>query len=316
MNEQTSWDGAWALAYFRQLYEGKVDVGPQGVYTLPLTDEKVCAETLHLAWSRDGLRWTPLNGNQPTVPQEGRRWWLRDPFVGRGPDGVFHLVATASSPRPSVFYARSPDLINWTEPVARPLMESVPQVRNVWAPEWVWDASTDSFFLFWSSSFGAHGWDDSRLWYARTRDWETFSAPRVLFDPGFTVIDGTLTPFEGRWFLVFKDERFGVPHGEHRYLQVATADALDGPYTIQTGRITSGTGEGPALLPGPPGGPRWRLLYDRCHENSYAALTSDDLLHWAAVPDAETSFPHAARHGSAVRVTEAELTALRTAFGG
>lgn len=315
MSVPTDTDGAWIFAYFRQLYDGKLDVGPQGLYTIPLTDEKLSKETLHLAWSRDGRHWTPLNDNRPTVPFNGRTWWLRDPFVGRGPDGAFHLTATGGDSPRDLFYARSPDLIHWEEPISLPVMASVPQARNVWAPEWVWDAGRAHYLLVWSSSFGEHGWDDSRLWCAHTTDWKTLSAPQVLFDPGYTVIDGTFIQKDATWFLIVKDERFGIPHGEHRFLQVATAPDLMGPYTVQTGPIHDGTAEGPAVLDtGKADGPsRWLLLYDRCHANAYAAAESEDLLHWRTVED--VSFPHGARHGSVVRVTEDELAALRQAFG-
>ncbi|GAA0542150.1 hypothetical protein [Actinomadura livida] len=49
---------------------------------------------LHLAVSRDGLNWTPLNRNAPvTTPTAGTRG-LRDPFVFRKQDGSFVVLAT------------------------------------------------------------------------------------------------------------------------------------------------------------------------------------------------------------------------------
>jgi hypothetical protein len=113
--------------------------------------------------------------------------------------------------------------------------------------------------------------------------------------------------------MVFKDERFGAAHGEHRHLRVATANNLDGPYSVATGPVTPSITEGPALLPVTPDGP-FLLLYDWCMANDYGASVSDDLLHWRVVPD--VSFPPNARHGSAVAVSEAELSALRARFGG
>src|ERR1700722_13815907 len=45
---------------------------------------------LHLAYSDDGLHWTPLKGDQPfLLPQVGKEKLIRDPSIQPGPDGVF-----------------------------------------------------------------------------------------------------------------------------------------------------------------------------------------------------------------------------------
>src|ERR687891_1485597 len=49
---------------------------------------------LHLAVSKDGLRWMPLNQNNPVVTPTGGAGGLRDPFVLRKQDGTFVVLAT------------------------------------------------------------------------------------------------------------------------------------------------------------------------------------------------------------------------------
>ena len=303
----------WMLAYFRQVYPGRVETTAQGeAYVVALIDEALCVEDLHLAWSRDGRHWTALNGNRPTLPTPAWARHTRDPFVRRGPDGLFHLLATGGRAPTDVLYGRSPDLIAWDDLRAIPLVGVVSGARNAWAPEWVWDGEQGNYFVYWSTSHGAHGWDDSRIWCARTPDFRTFTAPSVLFAPDFSVIDATLHRWRGVWHMVFKDERFGAVLGEHRYLQMATSDDLEGPYRVATEPVTPSITEGPALLPLTPDGP-FLLLYDWCMANDYGASASDDLLHWRVVPD--VSFPANARHGSVFPVTEEELARLRAHFG-
>jgi len=298
---------AYVFAYFRHVYDGIVDVTEDGaVVVRPTRKETVRAESLHLAWCEDGLHWTPLNGNASVWPE----MWLRDPYIGRGPDGSFHLVATGGGNRFSFRYASSRNLMDWDEVRAIPVMAEVPGTVSVWAPEWVWDAAEGNYFVYWSSSHGKEGWDDSRIWCARTSDFESFTKPRVLLDAGYTTIDATIIPHDGTWYMFVKDERFGFAHGEHRFVQVATAPKLDGPYTVVTGAVTSERTEGPAVLKV---GDRWLLIYDDCHENAYGASVSSDLLHWERV---EAEFPADARHGSVVEVSEEELRALRDRFGG
>lgn len=309
--------GALVLAYFRQRYEHKVDVTPTGQRQLiRLTDEPISVERLHLALSHDGLRWTALNGNRPTAAlllPDGREARVRDPFIGRGPDGAFHLVATGGGDPRGFLYARSTDLIGWSEARVVPVMAGVERAHNVWAPEFVVDPETGEFFVFWSTSFGTAGWDDSRIWCARTRDFGTFSEPRVLLDTGYTIIDATIVSNEGRFFMVFKDERFGHPHGEHRLLRVAVADQLDGPYSVpDLPPVAPSITEGPALFR-LPGLDRWCAVYDHCMADDYGASVSDDLLRWE--PVADVAFPANTRHGSVVAVSGEEQDALLARFG-
>ena len=49
---------------------------------------------LHLAVSRDGLNWTPLNQNQPVATPTAGTMGLRDPFLFRKQDGTFVVIAT------------------------------------------------------------------------------------------------------------------------------------------------------------------------------------------------------------------------------
>src|SRR5215207_9136494 len=91
---------------------------------------------LHLAYSEDGLTWRALNHDsaffKPTV---GREKLTRDPSIVRGPDGTYHMVWTAGWNEHGFGYARSKDLINWTDETFVPVMAHEPTAMNTWAPE-------------------------------------------------------------------------------------------------------------------------------------------------------------------------------------
>jgi hypothetical protein len=305
-----------AFAYFRQVYPNRVEIGPDGeTYEVPLTDRPFCDAALHLALSKDGRRWTPLNDNRPTLPDtDGGSRFIRDPFIARGPDGFFHLIGTGGKSRRGCVYQRSRDLITWEEARTLPLMETVPRAVNVWAPEWRFDHGRGQYFVYWSSSFGRRGWDDSRIWCAWTGDWQTFSPPRLLLDPGYTVIDATIVPAGGQYHLFFKDERFGHAHGEHRFIKRAVAPSLEGPYDIHgADPITPQLTEGPAVYADPVV-EGWLLAFDFCMANGYGLYRSPDLLDWT--PDESAAFPPDARHGSVFPITMREREALLATFGG
>ena len=139
----------WLLAYFRQIYSHKVDTTPAGVTLVRLAPEDVRIEALHLAYSYDGRHWTPLNDNRPTLPASTLEERIRDPFLRRGPDGWFHLLATCGWSSKDIYYRRSRDLIHWEQPRYLPITDGLPQARNAWAPEWVWDHEQGNYFVFW-----------------------------------------------------------------------------------------------------------------------------------------------------------------------
>jgi hypothetical protein len=49
---------------------------------------------LHLAVSSDGLKWTPLNQNNPVATPTAGMPGLRDPYILRKQDGTFVVLAT------------------------------------------------------------------------------------------------------------------------------------------------------------------------------------------------------------------------------
>lgn len=55
--------------------------------------------SVHLAYSRDGLRFAELNGGRPVLCARRGNWTtIRDPYLHRAPDGeTFHLVASAGN---------------------------------------------------------------------------------------------------------------------------------------------------------------------------------------------------------------------------
>jgi len=316
---------SWLLAYFRQRYEGRVEIDAEGrTRQVPLPNP-MKEEQLHLALSTDGRHWIPLNGNRPVWDQ-----WMRDPFLERGPDGSWRLLATGGRPAPhpgetnlgpACLYATSRDLLKWENARSLRLMQGVRDesgrlARNIWAPEWILDRTTGEFVLLWSSSFEDAGWKRSRLWFARTRDWQTFTPAKLLFDPPYSVIDGTLLEHAGTYYLFHKEEEFGAKTGERRAIRLATAHRLEGPYQIHQGPLNQGQiapviTEGPAIMPDPQK-PGWLLLYDYCMSNGYGISSSADLTRWSI--EESVSLPPDARHGSVARLTAAEAAALRSSL--
>lgn len=273
-------------------------------------------EQLHYAYSRDGRRWYELNGNRPIWFSSLGEGILRDPFIGRGPDGKWRLVFTIRPMGPSIGYAASDDLIHWTDEKALPLMANVPDTVNSWAPEFSYDQATEQFLVYWASSTGKD-LSNSKHYVARTRDWDSFSGAELFFDPGFQTIDASLAEHDGKYYMAVKDESNVYdpekrPHPPMNFL--AVADRPEGPYEriaeVQTPNFT----EGPEFLW--IGAERkWLLLYDYWAYGKFGAMESDDMLHWSGELDESlVRFPYRARHATVFPVTEEELLCLLERF--
>lgn len=313
----------WMMTYFRQRYPTRIEINAQGeTVEVPLPDP-MQVENLHIALSTDGRHWTPLNDNKPLWEQQ-----MRDPYVRRGPDGLWRVLATGGGSGndrekvgPSCLYATSKDLIHWQVEESLPLMKDVRNeagalARNIWAPEWFYDDKTKEYMLVWSSSFKDAGWKESRLWYCKTRDWKTFTPAKVLFAPPYSVIDGTLLEHKGTYYLYHKEEEFGAKTGERRAIRVATSKSITGPYNIIEGHLNKGQivpviTEGPTIMKDPLK-PGWLLLYDYCMTNRFGASYSPDLINWKV--EENVSFPSEARHGCVSLLTPEEAKTLMETY--
>lgn len=260
---------------------------------------------IFLAGSEDGLRWREINGGKAVILPPEKDALMRDPYLVRGPDGRFHMIWTWSWTAPFIGYSSSKDLLHW-EPVAKiPVFAGVNGVRNVWAPEMVWNSKRGHWILFWATTIDGRFSETAesvdrglthRIYAMTTRDFKTFSEPRVWFDPGHPVIDSTVVRDGKRWLMVYKDER-SRPLRKH--LLLAEAADLDSHWKPLGEPFTETWSEGPSILKT---GGEWRVYYDHYRDpGGYRLMVSRDLKRWR---DASASLlmPEKPRHGSFLSV--------------
>ncbi|WP_116126500.1 glycoside hydrolase family 43 protein [Lewinella sp. IMCC34183] len=270
---------------------------------------------LHLAYSEDGFAWVPLNENRPVLtPYVGEDKLMRDPCIVRGGDGMFHMVWTVSWHERGIGYARSPDLIHWSDERYLPVMEHEPEARNAWAPEVYYDAPSGRYLIYWASTIpGRYPATDSsgdnglnhRMYYTVTEDFSSFTPTEVLYDRGFNVIDATIHA-DGDHYVMFLKDETKLPTAE-KNIRIAYADHLTGPYTDASPPVTDHWVEGPTAtrIDGD-----WVLYYDRYTHHAMGAVRSPDLQAWTDISD-RLAFPEGTRHGTIVPVTTVELKQLR-----
>lgn len=273
-----------------------------------------------LALSPDGRTWTPLNNNRPWIKPEAPGMLMRDPWLQQGPDGLWHMIWTWGWTRGEndktlkIGYAESRDLIHWSPQRAIPVMPGEPTARNAWAPEAVYDAARKEWIVFWASTIpgrfpasDASGDDgyNHRIYAMTTKDWKSFSAPRLFFDPGYNCIDATIARDGSRWILIFKDER---KDPLVKRLKYAVANSPAGPWREISEPFTPSWNEGPSAVQI---GADWWIYFDHYVKPAhYAAVRTRD---WKSFEDmsGQVTFPADHRHGTVVRIPEATAKALQ-----
>jgi hypothetical protein len=273
------------------------------------TDED---EALHLALSRDGRRFVAVNDGRPVLRGTVGTGRLRDPFIGVGPGGVFQLLATDGWTSPCIVHATSADLRTWSQQTLVPVMADVPGAHNAWAPEFFFDPVGGQYHLIWSSvvdpeiSVEGRDWQnvgqDHRIWHCTTRDFVGYSRAAIFFDPGYSVIDATVTHGDGHFMMAFKDERgINDPSTSHKHILVTTFARPGAAFGELTGPVSPAAVEGPAFFRR---GGEWILLFDHYLEGRYGAASSTDGIEWRS---AEVSLPTGMRHASVLTVSEEML---------
>ncbi len=295
-------------------------------------------EQIYLAASRgnDPLAWDELNGGRPVLTSSLGDKGVRDPFVIRSPRGDrFFLLATDlrihgngdwdaaqrfGSKHIEIW--ESTDLVHWS--AQRHVRVSPDTAGNTWAPEAFWDRTINAYVVFWASKLYAEDDPDhtgdtyNRMLYATTRDFRTFSAPKVWVDPGHSVIDSTVIEDRGRYYRFTKDERSASPDAPcGKFIVAERATRLrDTSYDVVADCIGQGAvsrGEGPTVFRSNTER-RWYLFIDEFGGRGYVPFTSTDLSTGRWEPATDYALPARPRHGTVLPVTQSELDGVRAAF--
>ncbi|PZG02626.1 family 43 glycosylhydrolase [Micromonospora deserti] len=297
-------------------------------------------EQIYFAASRgnDPLRYDELNGGRPVLTSSKGDEGVRDPFIIRSPEGdTFYLIATDlkihgngdwdASQRTGSKYIEvweSTDLVNWSQ--QRHVRVSPDTAGNTWAPEAYYDDTIGAYVVFWASKLyapedTAHtGNTYNRMLYATTRDFRTFSEPKVWIDPGYSVIDSTVIKHDGSYYRFTKDERNNTSSTpcskfilEEKSTQLRSTSWDFVQDCIGKATATSegiARGEGPTVFKSNTED-KWYLFVDEFGGRGYVPFETTDLDGGQFTMSTGYDLPAHPRHGTILPVTKAELDRLR-----
>ena len=264
---------------------------------------------LRMLYSYDGYKWNDLD----TVllqPKVGNQKVMRDPSMGQGPDGTFHLVWTSSWRGDNGFgYASSKDLIHWSEQRFLPVMQTELSVVNVWAPEIFYDDVYKQYIIIWAScipgKFERGIEEDSnnhRMYYTITKDFDVFTKTQLFIDPGFSVIDAVIVKRATKdYVLVLKDNT-----RPERNLKVAFAETPIGPWKNISKPFSDKFTEGPSVVKLKD---EWLIYFDSYQKKIYETVSTKDFVQFKNVTK-KVSVPIGHKHGTIVRVNKRVIKKL------
>lgn len=275
-------------------------------------------ERLSYAVSLDGYHFRALNGGRAVWQSSVGTQCLRDPYIFKGEDGLWHLLATDMksslgwNSNRDLLSAKSTDLIHWFDESQIRIANQYPNMMNcdrAWAPQAIYDPEQESYMIFFAAR--VPGTDDRTvMYYAYSRDlMKLDTTPALLLAPssGHDAIDSDIICENGRYYMYYKDETT-------KGIFLAEADHASGPY-----REMHKISEGDLGVEGPNiyrlnGKHEWLLMSDAYGSGYYVMQKTTDLENFTTVSRSDYSFDFTPRHGYVIPITGAQYDALVSAF--
>ncbi len=269
---------------------------------------------LHIAYSEDGYKWTALkNDTSFLTPEVGKDKLMRDPCVIKGGDGLYHMVWTVSWTDKGIGYASSKDLIHWSKQEFIPVMAHEEKARNTWAPEITYDEKSKEYMIYWASTIDGKFLEtqsteekgyNHRIYCTTTKDFKKFAKTKLLYEPGFNVIDATIVKQDQGFVMYLKDE---TKNPVQKNIKIATSKNLTGPYSKAGEPITGNYwAEGPTAVKIDN---NWIVYFDKYTQKKYGAV-KETAKGWEDISE-QISFPTGTRHGTVLKVSSDEINLLK-----
>ena len=299
------------------------------------------SHSLYFALSRDGYSFTDVNGGRPVISGDtiAEQKGVRDPYLYRGPDGMFymamtdlHIFAEKEGLRNTewerdgkqfgwgnnrgMVLMKSPDLLNWSHSVVRvdKSFSGLDSIGCAWAPELIWDTNRKKMMIYFTMRF--HN-GQNRLYYAYLDNsltkLETYPELLFKYPADLSYIDGDITRVGNKFHLMYVPHDKGGPG-----IKQAISDSLNKGYTYDSTWVDPEPKacEAPTVFKRI-GQDKWVLIYDIYgidpHNFGFSETTDfvkfKDLGHFNKGVMKATNFS-SPKHGAVIHLTKKEAQRL------
>ncbi|MBQ6170313.1 MAG: family 43 glycosylhydrolase [Ruminococcus sp.] len=293
----------------------KPDVAYLFAYFLGNSPEQ---ERLSYAVSTDGYNFKALNGGRAVWQSSVGTECLRDPYIFKGEDGLYYLLATDMksslgwNSNRNLLSAKSTDLVHWFDETSIEIANKYPLMQGAdraWAPQAIYDPEKESYMIYFAARVPNR---DSRtiMYYAYSKDMKKLDTdPQLLFAPqnGNDAIDSDIINVDGKYYMYYKNET-------NKRIYLATADHASGPYT-EIKQVSEGNlgVEGPNIYK-LIGQDKWLMMSDAYGDGYYVMQETRDLTNFTTLSRSSYSFNFTPRHGYVIPINADQYTALINAY--
>lgn len=305
-------------------------------------------EQIYFAASKDGSHWRDLNNRKPVLTSDIGDKGVRDPYLIRSAEGdKFYLIATDLSIKnrggwgnaqattkgsTKLVIWESTDLVNWSEPRLADVASKIPGGGCAWAPEAIYDENTGEYVVYWataSSEMAAEvGGDPMKMYYAKTRDFYTFTEPQLWISRDKnSIIDTTMIKDGDTYYRASGDGQITIEKSKSIYEGWEIIGTLSNIFN--NNNYSGAKLEGPEFfkyceddyLTDTDGNPveTWGLMCDQYAEGKgylpFCTTNLGDMTtgSWSAAADVNFDSLKK-RHGTVLTVTDEEYAALMKAY--
>ena len=275
-------------------------------------------ERLSYAVSLDGYHFTALNSGNAVWQSSVGTKCLRDPYIFKGEDGLYHMLATDMksalgwNSNRDILSAKSTDLVHWFDETSIKIANASPIMQGAdraWAPQAIYDPEQQSYMIYFAARVPGRD-DRTIMYYAYSKDLKKLDTePKLLFAPasGHDAIDSDIIFQNGKYYMYYKDETT-------KGICLATSDHAAGPWKEIKEVSQDGVGvEGPNIYP-ILGTDKWVMMSDAYGNGYYVMQETTDLENFTTVPRSGYSFDFTPRHGYVIPITNDQYEALVNAF--
>lgn len=281
------------------------------------TGESANGEQVYFAASEDALHWSKLNDNNPILTSALGELGVRDPHIIRSAEGdKFYLIATdlsiyrngdwgraQTAGSKSIMVWESLDMVNWSN--QRMVKVALDTAGCTWAPESFYDDTTGEYIVFWASKTLVDNYSRQRIYYSKTRDFYSFTAPLLWLElPEGTCIDSSVIRDEGTGLYY----RFTKNEGTKKIFMEQSESLLGTWSAVTSASLNAQNGvEGPTSFK-LNGENKWILLLDAYSSGGYYPLVTEDLASgvFTRLNSTDYSFVGSPRHGTVLPITAEE----------
>lgn len=290
-------------------------------------------EQIYFGLSKDGYHWSTVNQGRPVLWAYYGDKGVRDHTVVRNKhNGKFYIFATDLSlaygmrnqyhssweeiGRNGSKYLsmwESDDLVHWSE--QKRVKIGIEKMGCVWAPDILLDHGTGEYLLHWSSPHQETNYEKKCIYYSKTRDFEHFSEPEILYEKEDSgVIDSAMYEENGMYYLFVKSE------ANPAKIILLKSSAATGPFERVEAfdeamqEVEAGLYEAPTAVRAEDG--KWCLFLDyygaRGAGQGYVPFVADSLKEATFKRSAASfEFPYGFKHGTILAITPEEYDRIQ-----